>query len=75
MGGWVGGSVPWDAAEAADGELVEELFGQFDVSDEEEFGVVLEEGEGVVDDAHEDVLLEEGVEVAVWRGWVGRWVV
>jgi hypothetical protein len=52
------------------GELF--LYGpELGVADEEELGVVLHEGVGAVHHAHEDVLLQNGVQApAGWR--VGR---
>ena len=96
-----GAGVPGHAAEAADGELVEELLAVFvcvvcvvgwmrscvgayiytytdnqnrcgpelGVADEEELGVVLHKGVRAVDDAHEEVLLQNGVQGPVVVRW------
>ena len=64
-GGREGGDVPRHAPKTTDGQLVEQFLAQLHVADKEELGVVLEEGEGVIHRADENMFLEDCVHASV----------
>jgi len=52
--------------------LVKQFLAELHVADEEELGVVLEEGESIVHRADEDVLFEDGSHASVGGGRAGE---
>jgi len=61
------GNVPRHASKPTNGKLIKQFLAQLHVPNEEQLGVVLQEGEGVVDCPHEDVFFEDGVHASVGR--------